>query len=64
MKHILITIIYTSPANREVLKRKVKDKEKKLEKDTIDSKGHEFYNPGGIGSHPYEIYYFIKNIGM
>ena len=60
LKYIPITFIYTSSTYRDVLKGKVEDKEGKLEKDTIASIGHEFYNPGGIGSHPYEIYYFIK----
>ena len=60
LKYIPITFIYTSSIYRNVLKGRAEDKEGKLEKETIASIGNEFYNPGGIGSHPYEIYYFIK----
>ena len=60
LKYIPITFIYTSSIYRNVLKGRAEDKEGKLEKETIASIGNEFYNPGGIGSHPYEIYFFIK----
>ena len=60
ISYIPITFIYTSSIYRDVLKGRAEDKEGKLEKETLDSIGDKFYNPGGIGSHPYEIYHFIK----
>ena len=60
LKLFPITFIYTSSRFRNVLEGKEEDEKQQLEQETLDSIGDEFYNPGGIGSHPYEIYYFIK----
>ena len=60
LNYIPITFIYTGSQYRKVLEGKEKDKEGKLEMETLISIGDEFYNPGGYGSHPYEVYNFIK----
>ena len=60
LKYFPITFIYTSSNFRKVLEGKEEDEKHQLQQETLDSIGDEFYNPGGIGSNPYEIYYFIK----
>ena len=55
---IPITFIFTSPDYKRCLEGEKEDQN--LEKETLDSIGNKFYNPGGIGTHKHEVYLFIK----
>ena len=59
LKFIPISFIYTGNDYLKVLEGKEKDRE--IKKEVLDSIGDKFYNPGGIGIHPNDIFQFIKN---
>ena len=50
------SIIYTSTSFRKVLEGKEIDKEGIIKKETLDSIGDEYYNPGKVCNLPSEIY--------
>ena len=61
LKFIPISFIYTGNDYLKVLEGKEKDRNREIKKEVLDSVRDEFYNPGGIGTHPNDIFQFIKN---
>ena len=61
LKFIPISFIYTGNNYLKVLEGKEKDRNREIKKEVLDSIGDKFYNPGGIGIHPNDIFQFIKN---
>ena len=55
------SIIYTSTSFRKVLEGKEIDKEGIIKKETLDSIGDEYYNPGKVCNLPSEILQFIES---
>lgn len=60
LKFVLISFIYTGKYIN-VLEGREKDKNREIKKEVLDSVRDKFYNPGGIETHPNDIYQFIKN---